>query len=167
MVLLVQLNFSVSPWNEKVPAVKEAWKLFKIIMPKMVCHPINSPHSLFLTHLLSACYDPCIVLGTWHMWPHFTRDCFVAPRTQMRQEAGPWEGSVSFINHRETPVSIKCRASLAGEKVAALTISSTTLLEGLLPGDRTGALLFKVAPTWAGYCSWNSYFLFFSFQIFI
>lgn len=155
MVLLVHLNFSSSPWNEKVPAVKEAWQLFKIIMPKMVCHHINSPHFLFLTHLLSACYDPGIVLGTWRMWPHFTRDCFVAPRTQMRQEAGHWEESASFIKHRETPVSIKCRANLAGEKVAALIVSSTTLLEGLLPGDRTGAPLFKAAPTSAQYCSWN------------
>lgn len=50
MVLLVYLNFSLSPLNEKVPAAREAWQLFKIIMPKMACHHINSPRFLFLTH---------------------------------------------------------------------------------------------------------------------
>lgn len=66
MVLLAHLNFSLSLWNEKVPVVREAWQLFKIITPKMVCHHMNSPHFLFLTHLWSARYDPGIVLGTWH-----------------------------------------------------------------------------------------------------
>lgn len=137
MVLLVYLNFSLSPLNEKVPAAREAWQLFKIIMPKMACHHINSPHFLFLTHLWRACYGPGIVLSTWHMRPHFTRNCFVARRTQMQQEAGPWEVSASFISHRET-VSIKCRASLAREKVAALIVSSTALRPTLTQGQAWG-----------------------------
>ena len=49
MLSLVHLHFSLSQWNKKVPAVKEAWQLFKIMTPKMVGYPINSPHFLILT----------------------------------------------------------------------------------------------------------------------
>ena len=65
MLSLVHLHFSLSQWNKKVPAVKEAWQLFKIMTPKMVGYPINSPH--FLIRVIECLLDPGVALGTWHL----------------------------------------------------------------------------------------------------
>lgn len=146
--MLVHLNFSQSLWTGKLPVVKEAWQLFKIIMPKMASVMLTLPFSIPDTFIVR-------LLWSRHCRGHlayvisFPKRRFCCSKSP--DVVGSWplgEGQGPSLSGRS--VSIKCRVSLAGEKVAAFILPSLFSQEAshTKPGHGTELCLWA-APIWA------------------